>query len=120
MGFEADYRQACVDKLMSPTHLREMDVPDNALVLIYNLTKEQKWTKEQTKAASDRIRSIADLAPDWPKNLPRIFAWVYGGQPGAENAPRPLKITPWQNYFCGRLAPFPGTSQPAPAHSEPT
>jgi hypothetical protein len=77
-NFEADYRKACADKLMSPTHLREMDVPDNALALIYRLTKEQKWTKEQTKSASDRVRTVAKISgkakelADLKKSIPEL------------------------------------------------
>jgi hypothetical protein len=75
-GFESDYRQACADKLMSPTHLREMDVPDSALELTYRLTKEQKWTKEATKAAADRIRAVSDLVPEWLPDISSVYPKV--------------------------------------------
>lgn len=75
-NFEADYRQACADKLMSPTHLNEMDAPDSVLPMLYGLIKQQKWNVKETRAASDRIRSVADITPDWLLDVSSVYPKV--------------------------------------------
>ena len=79
--------------------------PESTWALLAGLLQEHSWSVKETKAAVDRIRSIADLAPDWPKNLPRIFAWAYGEQPGAETAPRPLKDRALAELFLWATCP---------------
>lgn len=75
-NFETDYRQACADKLMSPTHLNEMDAPDSVLPVLYGLIKQQKWNVKETRAASDRIRSVADLVPAWLPDVSSVYPKV--------------------------------------------
>ena len=48
-------------------HLTEIHAaPESTWALLAGLLQEHSWTVKETKAAVDRIRSVADLVPDWP------------------------------------------------------
>ena len=58
-------------------HLTEIHAaPESTWVLLAGLLQEHSWTVKETKAAVDRIRSVADLAPDWLADIASVYPKV--------------------------------------------
>ena len=58
-------------------HLTEIhSAPESTWVILAGLLQAHSWSVKDTKSAVDRVRSVADLAPDWLLDVSSVYPKV--------------------------------------------